>query len=259
MEGVLALINTTSLVASSGYLAIFLLSVMQSCCVPTSSELTLGFAGYLAFTGKLSLPGVILVGASGEIAGAYAAWLIGRYAGRAFVDRWGRYILLTHHDLDRAENWYRRHPRWGVFGSRLLPVIRNFVAVPAGVAEVPAVRFGILTALGSLVWDGAMALIGYGLGSQWHAVMHGVSDAGYVIGALAALAIVAVIAHRWRSYKRYSAAERAGGPARFAAGAAAASQKRPRDPVADVLPGRLPPAGSAVRVVRPGAADEPPR
>ncbi|MHB8505471.1 MAG: DedA family protein, partial [Acidimicrobiales bacterium] len=204
----LALINSTSLVASSGYLAIFLLSVLQSCCVPTSSELTLGFAGYLAYTGKLSLPGVILVGAAGEVVGAYIAWLIGRYAGRAFVDRFGRYILLTHHDLDRAESWYRRHPRWGVFGSRLLPVIRNFVAVPAGVAEVPLVRFGILTALGSLVWDGAMALIGYGLGSQWHAVMHGVSDAGYLIAALAVLAIIAVIAHRWRSYKRVTAAGR---------------------------------------------------
>ena len=197
----LALIDPTSLVASSGYLAVFALSILQSCCVPTSSELTLGFAGFLAFEGKLSLPGAILAGVAGEIVGAYLAWLIGRSLGRAFVDRYGKYLLLTHRDLDRAEAWYRRHPRTGVLGSRLLPVVRNFVAVPAGVAEVPLVRFGILTAIGSLVWDSAMALIGYGLGSQWHAVMHGFSDAGYLLGAIVVVAIAVLFVHRYRSYK----------------------------------------------------------
>ena len=144
----LALLNLTHFVSSSGYLAVFLLSILQSCCVPTSSELTFGFAGYLAATGKLSLVGVILVGAAGEVVGAYIAWIVGRYGGRTFVDRWGKYVLLTHHDLDRAEAWYDRHGNWGVFAGRLIPVIRNFVAIPAGVAEVPLLRFGILTAAG---------------------------------------------------------------------------------------------------------------
>jgi membrane protein YqaA with SNARE-associated domain len=132
-------VNVTSLVASSGYAAIFLLSFLQSCCVPTSSELTLGFAGVLAAEGKLSLAAVIAVGAAGELVGAYVAWFAGKKLGRGFVDRFGRYVLLSHADLDRAEAWYERHPQWGVFGSRLLPVIRNFVAVPAGIAEVPAI------------------------------------------------------------------------------------------------------------------------
>ncbi len=98
-----ALLNFDGFVSSSGYVAIFLLSVLQSCCVPTSSELTLGFAGVLAFEGKLSLPGVIAAGAAGEVVGALIAWVIGRTWGRAFVDRFGRYLLLTHRDLDRAE------------------------------------------------------------------------------------------------------------------------------------------------------------
>jgi membrane protein DedA with SNARE-associated domain len=195
-----ALINLTHLVSSFGYIAIFLLSVAQSCCVPTSSELTLGFAGALAATGHLNLVGAILVGASGEVVGAYIAWAIGRTAGRAIVDRYGKFLLLTHHDLDRAEAWYARHERWGVFGARLVPVIRNFAALPAGVAEVSVVPFGVLTAAGSLLWDGAMAGIGYGVGSRWHAIVHAFSDAGYVLGALAVLAIVVLIAHRWRSY-----------------------------------------------------------
>jgi membrane protein DedA with SNARE-associated domain len=200
-----ALLNPTNLVSSFGYVAIFLLSVAQSCCVPTSSELTLGFAGALAATGHLNLVGAILVGASGEVVGAYIAWVIGRTAGRAFVQRYGKYVLLTQHDLDRAEAWYRRHPRWGVFSGRLLPVIRNFVAVPAGVAEVPLVRFGVLTAAGSLVWDGAMAGIGYGLGSRWHAIIHAFSDAGYLLAAIVVVAVIFLVVHRWRSYSAQSA------------------------------------------------------
>ncbi len=196
----LALLDPTGFVTSSGYAAIFVLSVLQSCCVPTSSELTLGFGGVLAAEGKLSLPGVIVAGALGELVGAYIAWVIGRTGGRAFVDRYGRYILLSHRDLDRAEGWYRRRGPWGVFVSRLLPVIRNFVALPAGVAEVPLVRFGILTAVGSLIWDGAMALIGYEVGGSWKSVMHGFSDAGYLLGALAVAAIAIVAVHRYRSY-----------------------------------------------------------
>ena len=203
----LALFNFTSFVASAGYAAIFILSVLQSCCVPTSSELTLGFAGVEAAQGKLNLAAVIAVGAAGEVVGAYIAWVIGRYGGRPAVDRYGKYVLMTHKDLDKAEAWYQRHERWGVFGSRLIPVIRNFVALPAGVAEVPLVRFGILTALGSLVWDGAMAGIGYGVGSSYKKVMHDVSFAGYIIGVAVVAAIAFVIWHRYRSYKEATASE----------------------------------------------------
>jgi membrane protein DedA with SNARE-associated domain len=201
----LALLNFTSFVATSGYAAVFVLSVAQSCCVPTSSELTLGFAGVLASEGKLSLPGVIVAGVAGELVGAFVAWVVGRTGGRAFVERWGKYVLVSTHDLDRAEAWYDRHGTWGVFVSRLVPVVRNFVALPAGVAEVPVVRFGLLTFAGSAVWDSAMALIGYEVGSRYNKIMHGVSDAGYVLAVVAVLAIAFVVYHRYRSFKAASA------------------------------------------------------
>lgn len=200
----LGLLNFTSFVASAGYAAVFVLSVLQSCCVPTSSELTLGFAGVLAGEGKLNLGGVIAVGVAGEVVGAYIAWIVGRFGGRPFVERWGRYVLLSVRDLDRSEAWFRRNGRWGVFVSRLLPVVRNFVAVPAGAAEVPLVRFGIMTALGSTVWLGAMALIGYNVGKKYESVMHGVSYAGYLLAALVVAAIAFVIWHRWRSYRAHT-------------------------------------------------------
>lgn len=207
----LALLNVTSYVASAGYAAIFLLSVAQSCCVPTSSELTLGFAGVLAAEGKLNLVAVIALATIGEVVGAYIAWAIGRTLGRGFVDRFGKFVLLSHRDLDRAEAWYDRHERFGVFGSRLVPLVRNFAAVPAGVAEVPLVRFGLLTAAGSLIWDGAMAGIGYGIGSQYRSVMHGFGDAGYVVGVLVVVLIVLAIVHRYRTYRADSGVSGRGG------------------------------------------------
>jgi membrane protein DedA with SNARE-associated domain len=198
---VLALFNFTTFVSDSGYLAIFVLSVLQSCCVPTSSEITIGFAGVLAAEGHLSLPAVILVAVAGEVVGAFLAWFIGKTAGRTFVDRYGRYLLLSHRDLDRAEAWYDRHGNWAVFGGRLIPVVRNFVALPAGVAEVPPLRFGLLTAAGSAIWCSAMALIGYSIGSGYHKVMKGFSDAGYVLAAVVVVAVAVFITHRYRRYK----------------------------------------------------------
>ncbi len=204
----LGFLDPTHVVTTWGYAAIFVLSILQSCCVPTSSELTLGFGGVLAAEGKLNLVGVVAVGVAGEIIGAYIGWAIGRSGGRAFVDRFGKYILMSHRDLDRAEAWYDRHERWGVFGSRLMPVIRNFVAVPAGVAEVPLMRFGLLTGAGSLIWDGGMAAIGYGVGRHWQSIMHGFQDAGYILGLAAVLVIAFAIYHRYRSYQHATAEER---------------------------------------------------
>jgi membrane protein DedA with SNARE-associated domain len=253
---IFGLLNPDHLVQNWGYLAIFLLSVGQSCCIPTSSELTLGFAGVLAAEGKLSLPGGIVAGVVGELVGAYIAWAIGRAGGRPFVNRWGKYVLVSKTDLDRAEAWYNRHGPWGVFVSRLLPFIRNFVALPAGIAEVPALRFGLLTLAGSAVWDTAMALIGYGVGSQWNSVMKGFRDAGYVLAALVVVGLVFVIWHRFRSYKAHTAMERSGGGSggRAYAGRHAADATRPVPAVPGGPPARSLGAGH-VRTIRADGTD----
>lgn len=247
---IMGLLNPDHLVQSWGYIAIFLLSVAQSCCVPTSSELTLGFAGVLAAEGKLSLPGGIVAGVVGELLGAYIAWAIGRSGGRPFVNRWGKYILVSKTDLDRAEAWYDRHGPWGVFVSRLLPVIRNFVALPAGIAEVPAVRFGVLTLMGSAVWDSAMALIGYGVGAQWQSVMKGFSDAGYVLAAAAVVGIAFVIWHRYRSFKAHTAAENRLGGAGEARHMSTTTRPVPTVPATPGQPARSVGSGH-VRTIQP--------
>lgn len=197
----LALLSSTSFITSGGYAAIFLLCVLQSCCIPTSSEITMGLAGYLAFTGKLNLAGAIAVGVAGEVIGAYVAYAVGRTAGRGFVERYGRFILVTRTDLDRAEAWYGRHERSGVFIGRVLPVIRSFVALVGGIAEVPPVAFGVFTLLGSAVWLGLMAGIGYGVGSSYQHVVKVFSDAGYVLAVVAVIVIAFAVYHRLRSYR----------------------------------------------------------
>jgi membrane protein DedA with SNARE-associated domain len=235
---VLALLSSSSFITSGGYFAIFILCVAQSCCIPTSSELTMGFAGYLAATGKLNLEGAIAVGAAGETIGAIIAWAVGRTGGRGFVERYGRYVLITRTDLDRAVAWDGRHERSGVFVGRLLPVIRSFVALVAGIAEVPLVPFGIFTVLGSLLWDGAMAGIGYGVGSNYKRVVHLFSDAGYVLAVLAVIAIAVLVVHRLRAYRHIREMELA----QAAAGATPAAPAR--TPTAPAPPARNPAAGN---------------
>jgi membrane protein DedA with SNARE-associated domain len=252
---VLAFLSSTSTIQSGGLLIIFLLSVAQSCCIPTSSELTMAFAGVLAYQGHLNLAEVILVGAAGELVGAVIAWVIGRTGGRAFVTRYGRYVLLTRTDLDRAEAWYGRHRRGGVFIGRLIPVIRNFVAIVAGVAEVPITPFVIFTALGSLLWDGAWAGIGYGVGSKYKEISKDFSDAGYVLAVLVVIAIVVLFTHRWRTYKHLRATEDRDAALADAAGTGAGG------PANGTASGRGTPAASetaAGSATSPSSGDRPP-
>jgi membrane protein DedA with SNARE-associated domain len=184
-----------------GYVAIVVLTVAEAACIPIPSEVTVGYAGFLASTGRLNLAVVIVLATLGETVGAYIAYVVGRTGGRALVDRFGRYVLLSHADLDRAEHWFERRGEWSVAVGRVVPVIRTFIALPAGLAEMPAVRFGLLTAGGSLVWIGALAGAGYALGDRWNKLTHGFSIAGYIAAALAVLAIAAFLFHRWRTLR----------------------------------------------------------
>jgi len=186
------------LLSSWGYLALVLLTVAEAACVPIPSEVTVGFAGYLASTGRLDLALVIVLGTLGEAVGAFIGYGIGRLGGRPLVERFGRYVLLSHADLDRAEDWFDHRGEWSVLIGRVVPLVRTFVALPAGVAEMQPVRFGILTSIGSLVWIGSLASISYSLGGQWHRLSHGFSMAGYVLAALAVLVIVGFVFKRWR-------------------------------------------------------------
>ncbi|MGH9103379.1 MAG: DedA family protein [Acidimicrobiales bacterium] len=186
------------LIASSGYLAVFLLMVAESACIPIPSEITMTFAGVLAATGHLELVAVILLGAFGNLVGGGIAFAVGRAGGRPAVRRLGRYVWLREADVDRAERWFERRGEVAVLVGRLLPVVRTFISLPAGAAEMAPGRFAAYTFLGSLPWCAGLAVAGYELGSRWGEVAHWVSRAGYVIAAVAVVAIVAFTVGRAR-------------------------------------------------------------
>jgi len=166
-----------------------------------------GFAGALctaAVTGhvRFTLWGVILVGTIGSLVGAIIAYEVGRSAGRTIVDRWGKWILVTHKDLDRGERWFEKYGDASVLISRVLPVVRSFISVPAGMAEMNRARFAVLTTIGSAVWVALLAGLGYAAGKNWNHVSGDFKTAEYPIIAIVVLGLAFGLWHRIRSVRR---------------------------------------------------------
>ncbi|HET6182016.1 MAG TPA: DedA family protein [Acetobacteraceae bacterium] len=174
---------------AAGYFGVLGLMAVESACIPLPSEVILPFAGYLCATGRLELWAVAVVGAAGCNLGSAVAYGVGAVGGRSAVRRWGRFVLLTEDDLDKADRFFHRFGGPAVLIARVLPVIRTFIALPAGIARMPQGRFHLYTFLGSLPWCLALAWVGLRLGKAWadtpglHAAFH-VFDALVLAGAL---------------------------------------------------------------------------
>jgi membrane protein DedA with SNARE-associated domain len=181
-------------ISAYGYLAVFVLMFAESACIPVPSELTMLFAGALAAGAvpgaHLNLVLAIAAGVAGNVGGSYLAWGVGVFGGRAAWHRWGRYILLRDDDIDRAEGWFRRHGTKAVFFGRLLPVVRTFISLPAGLARMPPVRFGVYTVLGCIPWTAALAWAGYAVGRNWGNVASALHGPSYALAALLVLLVI---------------------------------------------------------------------
>ena len=184
-----------------GLAAVFLFGFLEACCVPIPSEITFGFAGVLAGEGRLSIVAVIVVGTIAELLGSFVSYGVGRAGGRPLVHRFGRYLLVTQSDIDRAERFVEGRGVWAVPLGRALPVVRTFVSIVAGIIEVPPMLFGVLSLIGTAIWVTAISLLGYGLSSTWLSIERGIKLAGYGIAALVVLAIAAFILHRLRGVR----------------------------------------------------------
>jgi len=150
-----------------GYAGVVLLMGIESACIPLPSELIMPFAGYLVFKGTLTLWGVTLAGALGCVLGSLVAYHVGLWGGRPLVLKYGRYLLISNHDVDLADRWFARHGDITIFIGRLLPVVRTFIAFPAGVARMPLLKFVAYTFVGSLLWCWGLAWLGRTLGEHW--------------------------------------------------------------------------------------------
>jgi membrane protein DedA with SNARE-associated domain len=202
-------------IATYGYLAVFVLMAAESACLPVPSELIMLFGGALA-AGAVSgahpdLTLVIAAGTLGNVAGSYVAWAVGRYAGQATLRRWGRYVWLRDEDVDRATRWFDRYGAAAVFLGRLLPVVRTFISLPAGFANMAPVRFGVYTLAGCVPWTAALGIAGYAVGRDWQRIADDFHGPTYVIagiiGVAALICVVLFLRRRRREQAARSAAE----------------------------------------------------
>lgn len=156
-----------SVISWGGYPGVILLMAIESACIPLPSEIIMPFSGYLVFRGEFGLFWVGLAGAFGCVVGSVPAYYLGLYGGRPLVEKYGKYVLISHHDLDIADRWFERWGDWAIFFSRLLPVVRTFISFPAGVAKMNVPRFIVYTFVGSFPWCLGLAYIGMKLGENW--------------------------------------------------------------------------------------------
>ncbi len=191
-----------SFLTSAGYAALILFGFLEAACIPISSEITFGFAGVLAYQGHLNLALVIVIGTLAELAGSYASYFVGRIGGRPLVHRLGRYVLVTESDVSRAERFLEGRGAWAIPVGRMLPFVRAFVSIVAGLVRVPPIRFGILSLIGTVIYATVLASIGYAAGAEWQRVSHGLAVVGYVLFALIVIAIAGFVFYRLRQFRR---------------------------------------------------------
>lgn len=177
-------------ISNSGYLGVFFLMVAESALIPIPSEVIMPFSGYLVSTGKFSIVPVILAGSVGNLVGSLIAYAVGMYLGRGFVLRYGKYVLLKKSHLELAESYFKKYGDRSTFISRLLPAIRTYVSLPAGVAKMNLKRFVAFTFIGSVIWNTALTFIGLKLGQEWESIRKYSNYFDVLVIAIVVIAIV---------------------------------------------------------------------
>jgi len=199
-----------SVIASLGYGGVVLLMAIESACIPLPSEVIMPFSGYLVSTGRFSLQAVAIAGAVGCLLGSYVAYFVGATGGRQAFEKYGRYVLISPHELEIADHFFARWGSATVFVARLLPVVRTFIAFPAGVARMELWRFSLYTLLGSYPWCLALAYAGMKLGQHWRDLAPYFHRFDNLIGVLLVLGAAVFIYARLRG--RRPAPARGGAP-----------------------------------------------
>ncbi len=189
-------------ISTLGYGGVVLMMAVESACIPLPSEVIMPFSGYLVATGRFSLNMVALAGAFGCLLGSYVAYYVGANGGRWVLERYGRYVLIAPHELEIADRFFERWGGPAVFISRLLPVVRTFIAFPAGVARMRLVPFTIYTFVGSYIWCFALAYAGMKLGQHWQALSPYLHRFDGLIAAIIVAGAVFVIYNRVKGIRR---------------------------------------------------------
>lgn len=177
-------------ISSLGYFGVAIMMGIESACVPLPSEVIMPFAGYLVSQGQFSLLGVTIAGSIGSVFGSALAYWVGVWGGRGFIEKYGKYILITNHDLDIADNFFKKYGRSAVFFSRMLPVVRTFISLPAGIAKMNFWQMSFYTFVGSLPWCFFLAYVGKKMGEKWDTLGGYFHKFDLVIGILIVIGVI---------------------------------------------------------------------
>lgn len=193
------------LIQTTGYLGIFILMTLESALIPIPSEVTMSFSGFLVNQGGLSFILVVLVGAFGNLIGSLIGYYIGYFLEEniiiSLVKKYGKLLLITEHDYTMSRNWFNKYGNAVVFFSRLIPGVRTFISLPAGLAEMNIWKFSIYTFLGSLLWSGFLTYIGFYLGSRWKDLEGYFRKFEVLIVVLLVVAVLLYINHKLKIIK----------------------------------------------------------
>jgi membrane protein DedA with SNARE-associated domain len=188
-----SVVNFVDFLIGLGYGGVIIAMAIESCCIPLPSELIMPLAGFYAFQGRLNLYGAALAGAVGCVIGSAVAYWIGAKGGRPLLLRYGRYVLISAHDADRADRFFARYGDATAFFTRLMPIVRTFISLPAGITRMNFGKFLTYTFLGSLLWSFILAFAGYKLGQNWPQVGGFLRRYEYVIVAIAVILVALYI------------------------------------------------------------------
>jgi len=188
----------TSVVADLGLVGVFVLMLLESACIPIPSEATMLFAGFNVSEGEYSLIAVTLVGSVANLVGSWLAYAVGYYGRVDILEKHGRKLHIKPAHLHAADRWFERHGDATVFFTRMLPIIRTFISLPAGVARMPFWRFSVLTFLGCLPWVFALTFIGQQVGENWEKWKDSLHYVDYAVAAMIVLGVAYLIVRRRR-------------------------------------------------------------
>jgi len=188
-----------------GYIGVFILMALESALIPIPSEVTMTFSGYLVSLGKMNLLLLSFVGAIANLVGSLIAYWLGYWWEKAFIRKfiikYGKYLLISVDEFDRSLAWFDKYGERIVFYARVMPIIRTFISLPAGIAKMNLLRFSVLTFIGSFIWSFFLAYIGLVLGENWKNLEVYYRKFEYVIVAACVIAVVYYIIHKVRKLK----------------------------------------------------------
>lgn len=173
----------TNLLDHYGLWAVFVLMILESACIPAPSEVIMLYAGYLVAAGDASFTAAVAAGVVGNVIGSQIAWVVGAYAGRDWLEHPHKRIPVNRHHLELADRWFARHGTSTVLVTRMLPIVRTFISLPAGIARMPLARFTVYTFIGCVPWVAMLTYIGVKLGPHWERAHEALRLGDYVVAA----------------------------------------------------------------------------